>query len=135
MGEVISIDLLRQLRKNGRKGDFSAASGGGGAGVGVLAPSEYRAIIDLFDLARDAGLAWQMSVQPHGDGFLFRAYASGDPYDTFFEIHKSRSGRIYEYYGRVRHRLVSTGMNFFPFIAAMRAEITRLIELLPRPRP
>jgi hypothetical protein len=133
MGEVVSLDLLRQLRKEGRLRDYAAyAAHGGdpGTGPGGLAPSEYRALIDLFDLARDLGLALQMSLQPYGEGFLFRAYAAHDPYLTLFEVQKTRAGRIFEYHGRVRHQLVSTSMNFFPFIAVMRAEIRNLAILL-----
>lgn len=137
MGTIVSIDLLRQLKRDGRKLDPNTGAGGHDDGPGGLAPSEYREIITLFDLARDAGLALQMSLQPYGDGFLFRAYAAADPYYTLFEIQKTRCGKMFEYHGRVRHQLISTGLNFFPFIGAMRAEILRLVDLFgpvpPRP--
>lgn len=128
MGTVVSIDSIRQKRQDGH-GSAAGSGGGNGDGPEGLYPAEFRALSDMFELARSAGLVLKMSLQPHGEGFLFRAYSTADPYYTLFEIQKVRSGKIFEYHGRVRHQLVAVGMNFFPFISAMRAEITRLIDL------
>lgn len=125
MGTVVSIDSIRQKRQDGSAGGGSS----GGDGPEGLYPAEFRALSEMFELARNAGLVLKMSLQPHGEGFLFRAYSTADPYYTLFEIQKVRSGKIFEYHGRVRHQLVAVGMNFFPFVSAMRAEITRLIDL------
>ena len=134
MGKVISIDLIRQMKRDGRNWG-AAAQGSGGDGSGGIFQVEYRAISEIFDLAQTAGLVLKMAIQPYGDGFLFRAYAANDPYYTLFEIQKVRVGKFFEYHGRVRHQLVAADINFFPFIAAMRMEIQHLIDLFGPHKP
>ncbi|MGZ9107219.1 MAG: hypothetical protein ACXW4B_00155 [Micavibrio sp.] len=134
MGTVVSIDLIRQQKRDGRK-NGSALAGGGGGGFDGLYPCEYQGIIDLFDLAQDSGLVLKMTIQPYAGGFLFRAFSAADPYYTLFEIQKVRSGRMFEYHGRVRHQLVAVELNFFPFMGMMRVEILRLIDLFGPDRP
>lgn len=130
MGKVVSIDLIRQLRRDGRSA-AGALSGGGDDGDGPdgVYPSEYLAMTDLFALARDAGLVLKMSLQPYGEGFLFRAFSVADPYYTLFEIQKIRTGKWFEYHGRVRHQLMAVDTHFFPFMTAMRDEVARLVDL------
>lgn len=124
MGKVVSIDAARQSRHPG--------GGGFGNGPDGLDPAEYAGLMSLFGLAREAGLALKISVQPYADGFLFRAFSAADPYYTLFEVQKIRNGRIFEYHGRVRHQLIATEMNFFFFLSLMRAEIERLAETMRR---
>ncbi|MBI2233957.1 MAG: hypothetical protein HYU57_02980 [Micavibrio aeruginosavorus] len=135
MGKVVSIDLIRQLRREGRNAGAFSGGGDDGDGPDGVYPSEYIAMTDLFAMARDAGLVLKMSLQPYGEGFLFRAFSVADPYYTLFEIQKVRTGKFFEYHGRVRHQLLAVGMNFYPFMSAMRAEVVRLIDLFGPDRP
>lgn len=135
MGEVVSIDLIRQLKREGRSAGELAGSGGDEGGPDGVCPSEYMALMDLFTLARDSGLVLKMSLQPYGDGFLFRAFAVADPYYTLFEIQKIRTGKYFEYHGRARHQLLAVGSNFFPFMAAMRDEVENLVDLFGPGQP
>lgn len=129
MGKVVSIDLIRQLKREGRS--ISALSDGSldSDGPEGIYPSEYVALVDLFAQARDAGLVLKMSLQPYGDGFLFRAFSVADPYYTLFEIQKVRTGKYFEYHGRVRHRLRAVDTHFYPFMTAMQGEIAGLVDL------
>lgn len=141
MGKVVSIDRARLLRRNaGRAGLFAGAeSGDDGTDLGWedgcgLFPSEYQGLCDLFDLAREAGLALRMTIQPYAEGFLFRAFSALDPSYTLFEIQKIRNGRMFEYHGRIRHQLVAVSFNFYPFIDEMRGGVMGLVPILgPRP--
>lgn len=135
MGKVVSIDLIRQLRREGRSAGEIAGGGDDGDGPDGIYPSEYMAMMDLFAMARDAGLVLKMSLQPYGDGFLFRAFAVADPYYTLFEIQKIRTGKYFEYHGRSRHQLLAVDSNFFPFMAAMRAEVENLVDLFGPRQP
>jgi hypothetical protein len=140
MGKVVSIDLIRQLKRDGRSA-AGAFSGGGDDGdgppdgFGGVYPSEYLAMTDLFALARDAGLVLKMSLQPYGEGFLFRAFSVADPYYTLFEIQKIRTGKYFEYHGRVRHQLMAVDTHFFPFMTAMRVEVAHLVDLFGPDEP
>lgn len=129
MGKVVSIDWIRQLRKEGRGGGGFSGGGDDGDGPDGVYPSEYVALTELFAMARDAGLVLKMSLQPYGEGFLFRAFAVADPYYTLFEIQKIRTGKYFEYHGRVRHQLMAVETGFFPFMAAMRGEVAHLVDL------
>lgn len=128
MGNVVSIDLIRHMKREGRSG-LPAGGDGGGDGPQGVSPTEYIAMTELFAMARDAGLVLRMSLQPCGEGFLFRAFSVADPYYTLFEIQKIRTGKFFEYHGRVRHQLVAVESNFFLFMAGMHAEITHLVDL------
>lgn len=133
MGKVVSLDRARQQRQAGLLSGYSSGSGDGpgdGDGYDGLFLSEYQGIVDLFSLARDAGLVLRMTIQPYADGFLFRAFSALDPYYTLFEIQKIRNGRMFEYHGRVRHQLIAVAFNFYPFMDAMRAEVMGLVDIL-----
>ena len=126
MGKVVSIDLIRHQKQGGGHGN---SAGAGGGSFDWLSPSEYRGVVDLFNMARESGLVASMKIQPYGGGFLFRAFSVVDPSYTLFEIRKVRRGRAYEYHGRVRHQRVVVDKNFFPFMALLRLEILRLIDM------
>ena len=129
MGKVVSIDRIRQLR---REGILASGSGDDTDGDGTdhgPSPTEFAALMDLFQLARDGDLVSKVSILPTDEGFLFRAYSMADPYYALFEIHKIRNGKWFEYQGRARHQLISVEMGFFKFMDQMRAEIERLVSL------
>lgn len=132
MGKVVSIDRVRQMRRDGLP--FSGSDDGDGSDSGPN-PTEYAALMDLFQLAREGGLVLKISIMPNDSGFVFRAYSIVDPYYTLFEIQKIRTGKWFEYQGRARHQLIAVEMAFFPFMMAMRAEVQRLIDMFGPERP
>ncbi|MDB5492135.1 MAG: hypothetical protein JWO78_1984 [Micavibrio sp.] len=129
MGKVVSIDRIRQMRREG----FLASTGDGNDdGDGTdrgPSPTEFAALMDLFQLARDGGLVSKVSILPTDDGFLFRAYSLADPYYALFEIQKVRTGKWFEYQGRSRHQLIAVDMGFFHFMDTMRGEVERLVSM------
>jgi hypothetical protein len=133
MGKVVSIDRVRQMRRDGMP--FSGFDDeGDGTDSGPTA-TEYTALMDLFQIARDGGLVLKMSITPYDDGFLFRAFSIADPYYTLFEVQKVRTGKWFEYQGRARHQLIAVDTAFFPFMLAMRTEAQRLIDMFGPEHP
>lgn len=129
MGKVVSIDRIRQKR---RDGIFISATGDDSDDDGTdygPSPTEFAALMDLFQLARDGDLVSKVSILPTDDGFVFRAFSVADPYYALFEIHKVRTGKWFEYQGRARHQLISVEMGFFHFMDTMRAEVERLVSM------
>ncbi len=129
MGKVVSIDRIRQMR---REGILASGGDGNDDGDGTdhgPSPTEFAALMDLFQLARDGDLVSKVSILPTDDGFVFRAYSIADPYYALFEIHKVRTGKWFEYQGRARHQLIAVEMGFFHFMGTMRAEIARLVSM------